>query len=436
MMARSLRDPLGFLTESRERYGDVFRYRIGPFLFHLVSHPDHVRHVLHDHNKNYVRSWLYKRTKEVIGDGLVSTEGDVWRRQRRMIQPVFTRHRVLDLAPAMTDIASEMMERWRGGWAARGEPFDVYAEMMRLTLQVVGRTLMGVDLSNDVDVIGRSVTEMMFFLERRISSLVSLPPWVPTPRNLRFRRALGTMNGIIYDIIARRRAEGAAGDRHDDLISMLMSARDPETGEAMTDLEVRDQVITFIGAGHETTAVALTWAWYLMSRHPEVEARVRGEVTQVLNGRVPTVKDLPRLGYLRQVLEETMRLYPPVYAVARDAVEDDEIGGYLIARKSSVVVSQYVTHRHPEFWPDPERFDPDRFAPERVAERPRFAWFPFLGGPHQCIGESFAMMEAQLVIATVMQSYRLELAPGANVSITPVMSLRPTNGLPMIARAV
>jgi cytochrome P450 len=433
MMARSRRDPLGFLMESRQRYGDVFRYRIGPFLFHLVSHPDHVRHVLHDHNKNYVRSWLYQRTKEIIGNGLVSTEGEVWRRARRMIQPVFTRQRVLALGPAMTDIAADMVRRWQG-WAVRAEMFDVAAEMMRLTLRVVGRTLMGVDLGNNADVIGPAITELMFYLEHRISSLVSLPSYVPTPRNLRFHKALGTLNRIIYDIIARRRREGAG--QHDDLISMLLSARDVETGEAMTDLEVRDQVITFIGAGHETTAVALTWAWYLLSQHPEVESRARAEVADVLGGRVPTVDDLPRLTYLRQVLEETMRLYPPVYAVARDAVEDDEIGGFLIPRKSSAVVCQYVTHRHPEFWPHPERFDPDRFAPQRAADRPRFAYFPFLGGPHQCIGETFAMMEAQLVIATVMGSYRLELAPGAKVAITPVMSLRPTNGLPMIARAV
>ncbi len=429
LMARSRRDPLGFLLEGRQRYGDVFRYQLGPLVFHLVAHPDHVKHVLVDHAKNYPRSWYYHRTKVVVGDGLVTTEGTAWRRPRRLTQPAFHHQRVAALAGLMTDCAGAMLGRWQEH-ARSGEPLEVAAEFVGLTLRIVGRTLLSIDLAGEADRVGRAVTTALEYLERRLSHLLIVPPGVPTPGNLRARRALRTLDTLVFDIIASRRREP---DRVvDDLLSMLLAVRDEETGEAFSDVELRDQILTFIGAGHETTAVALAWTVYLLSRYPAAESRLRAEVAATLGDRTPTAEDLPRLLYTRRVLEESLRLYPPVYAVARDAVAEDEIGGFRIPARSMIVLSPYVTHRHPAVWTDPEAFDPDRFTSERAAGRSRFAWFPFLGGPHQCIGQEFAMMEMTLVIAMVIQSFRFRTAPGARVQPRPMLSLRPCYGLPMI----
>jgi cytochrome P450 len=433
--ARSQRDPLGFLLENAQRFGPVFRYQIGPWSFHLVSRPDGVRHVLQDHYRNYPRSWLYRRVKPVIGDGLVSTEGDVWRRQRRMVQPAFTHQRVAALAAPMTDLAARMLARWEAEYAGTGRSFDVAAEMVGLTLDIVGRTLLGVDLTDDSAALRQHVSDSLAWLEHRMSHLLYPPPSVPTPRNLRFRRTMKAFDGIVYRIINERRTAGAAGD---DLLSLMLNVRDEESGCAgsgagMTDLELRNQVMTFIGAGHETTAVALAWTWYLLARHPDVERRLRDEVATALAGRRPTFDDLPSLPYTKRVIEEVLRVYPPVYGVARDVVADDVIAGCRVPRGTTVVLSPYVTHHLPDVWPDPETFDPERFTPERSAGRPRFAWFPFLGGPHQCIGQDFAMMEATLIVAMVVQRFRLSLVPGADVKFKPLMSLRPATGVPMTA---
>jgi cytochrome P450 len=429
-VAWSRRDPLGFLMEGFRRFGDVFRYQVGPFVYHLVSHPDHVEYVLQHNHRNYPRSWFYRRTKEVIGDGLVSSEGEPWRRQRRMVQPAFQHQRVAGLAAIMTDATSAMLERWRA-FAESGRTFDVSAEMVRLTLAIVGRALLGVDLEGDADAIRAGVTVAMEHLDHRIGNIFSLPASVPTPRNLRFRRALRALDDLIFEIIDRRRREGRDTG---DLISMLLATRDPETGDALTDRELRDQVITFIGAGHETTALALTWTLYLLARHPEAEARVRDELADVLGGRVPKTQDVPGLKFTRMAIQEALRLYPPVFALLRDTLRDDEIGGYRIPARSSIVLSPFVTHRHPAVWDEPERFDPDRFSPGRSQGRPRLAYFPFLGGPHRCIGEEFAMMEAQLIVAMVLQAYRLERATDGPVEPWAMLSLRPRDGLPVRVR--
>jgi cytochrome P450 len=428
-LGRSRRDPLGFLLDGLRQYGDVFRYQLGPLVFHQLAHPDHVKRVLLDQAKNYPRSWYYDRTQVVVGEGLVTTEGTAWRRLRRMAQPAFHHQRVAALAELMTGAIDAMRRRWQEH-ARSGEPLDVAAEFAGLTLRIVGRALLSIDLGGEADRIGAAVTTSLEFLERRINDLLPLPVIVPTLRNLRARRALRTLDTLIAGILAGRRREP---DRDTgDLLSMLLAVRDEETGEGLSDRELRDQVITFIGAGHETTAVALAWTVYLLSRHPEADERVRAEVADVLGGRVPTADDLPRLPFARQVIEESLRLYPPVYAVVRDAREDDEIGGFHIPARSMVILCPYVTHRHPEFWPDPECFDPDRFSPGRSADRPRFAWYPFLGGPHQCIGQEFAMMEMTLVVAMLAQSFRLQLAPGTHVEPQPMVSLRPRHGVSMI----
>lgn len=431
MMARTRRDPLGFLLEGMRRHGDVFRYQLGPLVFHLVAHPDHVRRVLVDNARNYPRSWYYGRTRVVVGEGLVTTEGAAWRRLRRMSQPAFQHDRIAALAGMMTGAIGAMLDRWRAhARAGPDRPIDVAAEFAGLTLRIAGRAMLGVDLAGEAGRIGRAVTTALEYLEYRLTHLLAPPAAFPTPRNRRGRRAIREIHEVIAGHLAGLRG-GPAADAG-DLLAMLLAARDEETGEGLTDAELREQILTFLVAGYETTAVALAWTLSLLARHPEAADRLRAEVVAAIGGRTPTAVDLPRLPYTRRAIEESMRIDPPVYAVARDAIADDEIGGYHIPARSMVVLSPYVTHRHPEFWPDPEAFDPDRFLPDRSANRPRFAWYPFLGGPHQCIGQEFAMMEMVLATAMIARAFRFRPAPGACPEPRPMLSLRPRDGVPVI----
>jgi cytochrome P450 len=321
-----------------------------------------------------------------------------------------------------------MLERWR-----RSTPgdtlLDIPQEMMRLTLRIAGLALFSHDLTNEVDRIGSTFTT----LSPLISSYTSLPfppLWVPTPRNRRLLAGINTLNTIVYSIIEERRKQ-PADTQATDLLGMLLYTRNEETGLGMSDQQLLDEVLTLLLAGHETTATALTWTWYLLSQHPEVERRLHVEPEKVLAGRNPSVDDLDALPYTRMVIQEAMRLYPPAFGFTRFAIASDEMGGYPVPANSMIFLSAYCTHRHPAFWEEPEVFDPERFNPERSAGRPRFAYFPFGGGPRQCIGNSFAMMEAQLVLATVAQRYALRLVPGHAVEIQVLPTLRPRHGLPM-----
>jgi cytochrome P450 len=429
-VGRMGRDPLRFLLEVRERFGDVARLDVGPWRFHLISHPDHVRHVLLDHQRNYPRSWLYDRTKVAAGTGLVTTEGGAWRRLRRMSQPAFHHDRIAALVGVMADEAEALRRRWLDRAAGSGGSFrtELSHEFETLTLRVVGRALLGTDLADSSEALGPPVTELMSYTLHRLNNRLAPPPWVPTPRNIRFNRTLRSFDALIAEILARRRS--ASGDvGAPDLLAMLLDVRDEETGAGLSDRELRDQVVTFLVAGYETTAIGLTWTFYLLSRHPGAWERVRAEVESVLGDRTPTAADLPRLAFTRRVFDEALRHYPPVYAVARDAARADTIGGFDIPARSTVILSPYVTHRHPEFWPDPEAFDPDRFTPERSEGRPRFAWYPFLGGPHQCIGQEFALSEALVAITAVARSFRLTLSSDAVVEPEPVLTIRPKGGM-------
>jgi cytochrome P450 len=396
----------------------------------LVAHPDHVRYILLDHQKNYPRSWLYDRTKVAAGTGLVTTEGAAWRRLRRMSQPAFHHDRIAALVGVMSDEADALRRRWLDRAVGSGGSFrtELSHEFETLALRVVGRALLGTDLTDTTDALGPMVTELMSYTLYRLNNRIAPPPWVPIRQNIQFTRALRSFDALIAEILARRRS---ASDESQvpDLLAMLLQVRDDETGAGLSDRELRDQVVTFLVAGYETTAIGLTWAMYLLSRHPGAWERVREEVESVLGDRTPTAADLPRLTFTRRAFDEALRLYPPVYAVARDAVQADTIGGFDIPTRSVVILSPYVTHRHPEFWTDPEAFDPDRFTPERSAGRPRFAWYPFLGGPHQCIGQEFAVFEAVVAIATVVRSFRLTLPPGAVVEPEPVLTIRPRGGM-------
>jgi cytochrome P450 len=318
-----------------------------------------------------------------------------------------------------------MLARWS---PREGGEIDVHAEMMALTLRIVARTLFSAVVGAEAEGIGHALSIAIHYANDYAESLIRLPQWLPTPANVRFKRAVKTLDELVYRIIDERRKGGPAAH---DLLAMLMSATDDTTRTGMGDRALRDEVMTLVLAGHETTANALTWTWYCLSKDPEVERRVHAEVSRVLAGRTPTIDDLPKLGYTSMVLQEAMRLYPPVWAFERQAIADDEVGGYVLPAGSIVAVSPYLMHRHRAHWDNPEGFDPERFAPERTVERERFAYLPFGGGPRLCIGNAFAMMEAQIILAMVVQRHRLALVPGRPVVAEPVITLRPKHGLPM-----
>ncbi len=427
-----LRDMLGFQLQACEQFGDVFRFRVGPMTVHYLYHPDHVRRVLVDHQKNYLRGWHYRLLQRLFGNGLVSSEGDYWIRQRRLAQPAFTRQRLAGYADVMVDATARTLTRWRE-MAASGNAIDIAPEMSRLALAIAGRTLFSRDVSGEADVVGQSFGVVAKYLEQRFRHpFTTIPAWVPTPTNLRFKRAGRTLNEIVLTLVRDRRREGRD---HGDLLSMLMQARDEETGATMTDDQVRSEALTFFMAGHETTATALTWTAFLLASHPSHQQAVREEAMTVFGDRPPSFADVPRLERARMVIEESMRLYPPIWAVARQPVHGDEIDGYRIPAGTDVVLCPYITHRHPAFWERPDEFDPERFAPERAARQHKGAYFPFLAGPHQCIGNEFAMLEMRIIIAMMLREFELELQPGQTIQPVAALVLRPNGPVRIVLRA-
>lgn len=417
-----MRDPLAFQVQARQRYGDVFRFRVGPLVNHFVYHPDHVRRVLHDHQKNYLRGWHYRILRRLFGDNLTASEGAFWLRQRRLAQPAFHRQRLPEYAKVMVEAASALVSRWQ---AIPGDENQIEArrEMSRLTLAITSRTLFDRDVSHEADDVGTAFRVMGQYFEHMFQHPVSTPPpWVPTPMNRRFNQAFATLNQVVTAIIQERRRDDT--DRG-DLLSMLMAARDEETGEQMTDDQLRSEILNFLLAGYETTATALTWTWYLLASHASVRQRVREEVNAAIGDRLPTAADAPQLQFTRAVIQESLRLYPPVWAIPRRAVADDEIGGYRIPAGSTVVLCPYITHRHPGFWEAPEVFDPGRFNADEAAGRHKGAYFPFLGGPHICIGNDFALLSMQLVVARVLQEFDVSLKPGQAIRPTASLGLWP-----------
>jgi len=418
-----------FALDMWHRYGDVVRFRLLFWPAYVLYHPDHVKQVLQENHRNYNKDFfIMKVTRQIFGNNLFTSDGASWLRQRRLMQPSFHHKRLAGFGRLMSEGTVAMLERWQRT-APSDAPLDIPLEMMRLTLRIAGLTLFSLDLSDEVDLVGHTFTTLGPLISR-YTTLPFPPLWVPTPRNRRLLAGLNTLNTVVYAIIEERRKQ-PVDTQATDLLGMLLSARDEETGEGMSDQQLRDEVLTLLLAGHETTATALAWTWYLLSQHPEVERRLHTELETVLAGRKPSVEDLDALPYTRMVIQEAMRLYPPAFGFTRFAIASDEMGGYPIVAKSVMFLSAYCTHRHPAFWEEPEVFDPERFTPERSAGRPRFAYFPFGGGPRQCIGNNFAMMEAQLVLATVAQRYSLRLVPGHPVELQVLPTLRPRLGLPM-----
>lgn len=429
--ARAMRrDPLGFISALARDFGDVVCVRMGPLSVYMFFHPDAVRHVLQEHNQRYVKGPIIGRVKVLIGEGLFTSEGTFWRRQRRLAQPAFHRERIAGFVDTMVASTAERLDAWRPA-AAAGSSIDVAAEMNELTLTIVGRTLFGADLSADAADVGRALRIALAGTSERALRWMVAPMWVPTRSNRTLRAAIRTLDRVVFDVIERRRRDDTPGN---DLLGMLMAARDEDTGERMTARQLRDEAMTFLLAGHETTANALSWALYLLARHPDAEERLRAEIAAVLGDRRPTYDDVASLSYARAVVEEAMRLYPPVWGIGRQTVEPDEVHGVSLPAGSVVNLSQWVTHRHPSFWPEPERFDPTRFLPATGVDRPRFSYFPFSGGPRLCIGEAFALVEAGVALAMLLQRYRLTLPAGHVATPEVSLTLRPAGGLPMRVR--
>jgi cytochrome P450 len=419
------RDPLSFMDQVARAYGDIVYFKLGPQDVYFLNHPDFIKDVLVTHHQSFIKGRALQRSKRLLGEGLLTSEGEFHRRQRRLAQPAFHRQRIASYASVMTDYSARVMGRWRDG-----ETLDISQEMMRLTLAIVGKTLFDADVEAEAQEIGAALTVVMDLFDTLLMPFSELLEKLPLPQNKRFKKARERLDATIYRIIKEHR-EG--GEDHGDLLSMLLLAQDEEDrrGGGMTDEQVRDEAMTIFLAGHETTANALTWTFYLLSQHADVEARLHEELDQVLGGRTPLMDDVARLPYTEMVLTEAMRLYPPAWAVGRLAVRDHEVGGYVVPGGSLVLLSQYAMHHDARFFPAPERFDPLRWTTEARESRPQFSYFPFGGGPRRCIGEGFAWMEGILLISTLARKWRMRLVPEQRVEVRPVITLRPKHGMRM-----
>jgi cytochrome P450 len=418
------RNPLRFL-EGVTRHGDVARFRLGPVFVYLVNDPDLIRSVLVTRADAYHKGRALERARRLLGQGLLTSEGALHLRQRRLMQPAFHRERIAGYGETMVRYAGRAAERWKAG-----ETIDVHKEMVALTLAIVGKTLFDADVEEEADEIGKALTEALELFQR----LLMVPygeflEKLPIPSTLRFRSVRRRLDATIARLIAERRRNPR--DRK-DLLTLLLLAQDTEgDGGGMTDTQLRDEAMTIFLAGHETTANAMAWTWHLLSQNPEAEGRLHEELDRVLEGRAPGVADLPRLRYTEMVLSESMRLFPPAWILGRRAIVDHELGGYRIPAGSIVLLSQWITHRDARYFPDPLRFDPQRFTAEAQAARPKFSYFPFGGGPRVCIGEGFAWMEGVLVLATIARRWRFLPVDGIPVTPAAMITLRPKSGLPM-----
>ena len=419
------RDWLGFYKDCAEEFGDVFRMRMAHVPIHVLLHPREIETVLVTNAANFTKSADYRALARVLGRGLLTSEGDFWKQQRGLIQPAFHRQSILAYAKVMTSATSRMLDSWKD----KGER-NIHDDLMGVTLEIVAQCLFGAEVADAADRVGKAmevVTER-FLINSGLALLLSFEiPIFLAPRE---RRAIRELNNIIGDIIRKRRS---SNEPREDLLAMLLGVRDAD-GNPMSDVQLRDELMTLFLAGHETTAIALSWACYLIAQNPGIEAQLAEELQTVLGDRVPTPEDLPRLRYTEMVLKEAMRLYPAVWGVGRRAVKDCELGGYRVPAGSNIFIMQWRTQRDPRFFPYPEKFDPERWRedPIRSGKIPRYAYFPFGGGPRGCVGAAFAMMEATLLLAMIQQKYHLEIVPKHPIELFPTVTLRPKHGIRMI----
>ncbi len=418
------RDTLAFITKCRD-YGDVVRARFLYVTVYFLFNPDDIEYVVSANARNFIKAMSLRSNffHRLVGDGLLTSEGELWRRQRRLSQPAFHRQRISSYGDVMVEYSKRMISSWQSG-----DVLDIHREMMRLTLEIVVKTLFNADVSGDAERVGRVLSEMVKPFASQATVKWILDNRLPTPARRRFYRAAREIDEIVFRLIEERRATGFD---QGDLLSMLVQAHD-EDGCQMTDKQLRDEVMTLFLAGHETTALTLSWTWYLLAKNPDIEQKFHNELDEVLKGRLPEVADLKRLKFTEKIAKESMRLYPPAYGLGREAINDCEIGGYQVPAGTQLYMFQWVTHRDPRFFQAPDRFLPERWTEEFIEKLPKYAYFPFGGGPRACIGNYFAMMEILLLLATIGHRFRLRLVEDHPVSILPAMSLRPRDGIKVI----
>jgi cytochrome P450 len=430
-------NPLKLMLRSFSEHGPVSRFKFLWIPYMLIADADAAHHVLVSNAKAYQKSPNYDGLKIMLGQGLLTSEGEFWRRQRKLAQPAFHREKLAGFVDVMAECAEAMVREWRAGT----ETFDAHRAMMRLTFRVVGKTLLSVDLDGEARAVGEALDVALEWTNDYVEAIVRVPPWVPTAKNRRFLRAKETLDRLVTKVVVDRRAAMARGERvPNDLLQMLLEARDGDTGEAMSDEQLKNELLTLVLAGHETTANALTFGLYLLSKHRDVREKLRAEARAVLGDeRAPTIADLPKLPYTLQVVEEVLRLYPPAWCFERIAIEDDVVGGFRVPKGTIVGIAPFVMHRNPSYFPDPERFDPERFnraARTDGPERPKHAYVPFGGGARTCIGNAFALMEMQVILPILVRAFDLDPPSEFALELDPAVTLRPAQGLPVRATAL
>lgn len=422
MMAGGSIDELPQMTR---RFGHVVRFSLLGKQSFIITDPNLVREMLVDRHQEFQKSLNYRQLALILGNGLLNSEGELWKRQRKLMQPAFHRSRLEKFAAGMVRDTQEMLENW--GKLSSDDVIEITREMSRLTFEIVGHSLFSTDVKDFTDLAGDALHFAMDYVNRRTITPFNVPTRLPTRKNRRFRATMKLLNRIVNDIIRSRRSPTNAPQ--DDLLALLMQARDDESGKGMSDQQLRDEVMTFVLAGHETTANTLAWTLYLVSEHPEVRTRLEQEVDEILKGEAPKLEDLPRLQWTRQVIEESMRLYPAAWLIERRPLQDTVLGGYSVPKDATLMIFTYMLHRHPDFWPDAEKFQPERFGAEALSRHHPYAFLPFSHGPRQCIGAQFAMTEAQIILAMITQQFRLQLVPGQVIEPEPSVTLRPRYGV-------
>jgi cytochrome P450 len=425
------RDQLRFVRDLRRTYGDYVRIPTVPgYDVYLLADPAAVEHVLVKNYKNYRKpEFLTGPVRLLLGNGLFASEGDFWLRQRRLAQPAFQRGAIVRLAAPMTAAVESLTRAWEA--APDGQTLEIVSEMMRLVLEIAGATLFGADVAAGADAIGAAERDIFALVRHRMNNPLSAPLWVPTRLNRDYRRARGLLDDVVLRVIESRRQSGPAGN---DFLDMLLAARDTDSGTGMSDAQLRDEVLTLLFAGHDTTASALAWAWYLLARQPQVQEALHDEAAAHLSGRAPRAEDLPHLPLATAVFEEALRLYPPAPGLCRRAIGPDEIQGHPVPASAILMPSQWVIHRHPDYWEEPDEFRPERFLPGRAGKRPKFAYFPFGGGPRVCIGNTFALIEGALVLAGLSQRFALRPADDHEVELDTTFVLRPKGAVNLVVR--
>ena len=415
-------DTIGLLVRGSREYDGISRSRLGPRYFVHITRPEYIEHVI-THGDIYVKSNENKELKFLLGNGLLTSEGTFWLKQRRLIQPLFHKQRLTGFVEKIAETCDTLIAEWKTGGS---EVKDVHVEMTRLTLGIVSKTLLSTDASGDFKNVSHALEVLMKGLGKRSVRVVKLPYWVPLPSHINMQKQRKLLDDTVHQIIAARRADT---NQYHDLLTMLMEVEDADTAERMTNEQLRDEVITIFLAGHETTANGMAFALYHIAKHPEVRERIAQEVQRVFKGGPITFEGLMQMEYTTRVIKESMRLFPPAWIMARLVNKDDVMGEYLIKKGDSIVISPYAVQRLERLWPEPEKFDPDRFLPENMKHMHRYAYFPFGGGARQCIGSNFAMMEMQIMLAMLASNFEFSLTPGFNLEIEPLVTLRPKGGL-------